>query len=99
MKPRGGRWLAGLRGHHDDRVAVRVADQRRGPLRAALGARMIDQGYPDLGPTGEMPAHPAVGPTVEGHVNLRGAPPQVNAALVRELRDRGSEPSKYRHSA
>src|SRR5207247_2620568 len=71
MEPCWMRRLAGLRGHHDDGVAVFEVHHRRRPLHTALGARVVDQGYPGLGPAGDMSADPPAGAPIESHMELR----------------------------
>jgi hypothetical protein len=71
MEPGGMCWLARLGGHHDDGLAVVVVHQRRRPLGAALGARVVDQDDPCLGPSGQMSAELAARSTVESDMELR----------------------------
>jgi hypothetical protein len=64
VKPRGVRRLTGLRGRHRDGIAILVVHQRRRAPYPALGARVVDQDDPGVGPAGNMAAELATRPPV-----------------------------------
>src|SRR5262245_1631123 len=77
--------LTSLRGHHGNPVTLLVVHHGRRAPNAALRPGVVEQEDSGRRHPGQMAAEPATREPVDGDVDTRRAPPQIQAALVRLL--------------